>query len=89
MQFNKDPNDRLDYRWEWSQFLDVGETITDQLVTAPGCDVESSGTVDGDTAVVAWISGGNLGDVVEATCHITTSTGREKDGTIILNITNT
>lgn len=86
MRLDKDPNARLDYRFEWADFLETGETITDQVVVAPGCNVESFAVVG--TAVVAWISGGTLGSTVYATCHITTSAGRQNDGTIILNITD-
>lgn len=88
MKLDKDPDARLDYRFDFVDFLETGETITDQVVVASGCTVESFGTVDNGTAVVAWISGGTLGTVVHATCHITTSAGRQNDGTIILNITN-
>lgn len=86
MKLDKDPSDTLDYKFDFSELLQPGETIASHLVVAPGCIVGSEDVV-GD-AVVAWISGGTLGTVVKATCHITTNEGRQADGTILLNITN-
>ena len=74
-----DPNARLDYAWDWTSWLDAGETITAHTVTASGAGgvtVESSTVIDGK--VVAWVSGGTKGKAF-LTAHIVTSAGRQDD----------
>ena len=81
-----DPNARLDYAWDWTSWLDAGETITAHTVTASGAGgvtVESSTVIDGK--VVAWVSGGTKGKAF-LTVHITTSAGRQDDRTITLSV---
>jgi hypothetical protein len=81
----KDPDAVLDYGWDWSEWLAVGETITSRTVT-----VTTGITKDSDsaspTAVVAWLSGGTDGEYYEATCHIVTSEGREDDRTLTIPV---
>lgn len=89
MKVNHDPDDRLDYKWDWSTFLEEGELIDDATVVAGNLLVETPTVVNSGTAVVAWISGGTLGTTVDAVCHVTTSNGREVDRTIVLNVTST
>lgn len=74
----KDPNARLDYVWDWSAYLEDGETITEHTVTVESGDVEIDGTPQEASGVVtAWLQGGTTRSVV--TCHIVTSEGREDD----------
>ncbi|HWU21553.1 MAG TPA: hypothetical protein VN088_08510 [Nocardioides sp.] len=74
-----DPDDRLDYAFDWTSFLAAGETITGHTVTGDGV------TADSDTEqagiVTYWVSGGVAGTVAHVTCHVTTSAGRQKDAT--------
>lgn len=90
MKVDKDPDARLDYKWDWTSWLDASETINPfPTVTGTGGITIETPTVSPDgKSVIAWISGGTLGDTVEAVCHIVTSEGRQDDRTIVLNITS-
>lgn len=74
-RFVKAPAARLDYGFDWSAWLDDGETIVSKAVTATGVVVESSSIIDG-TQVVAWISGGAAVTEAEVTFSMTTSQAR-------------
>ena len=95
-KFTKDPNAVLDYATDWAgltngsgltNWLEEDETITAATVTAEaGLTVNSSGIAADGTKVVAWLSGGTVGEVYKVTYHITTSLGRQEDKTIIISI---
>ena len=78
----KDPDARLDYRWDWSAWLTDGDTITSHTLTSEGVTVESSS--HDDTSVTAWVSGGTQAGSV--TCRITTEAGRIDDRTMTFQI---
>lgn len=82
-RFNKDPAAVLDYRWDWSVWLDDGETITDATVTVPAGLTKNSQVVEA-SAVTVWVSGGTADSdsYLQLVCHITTSAGRQDDRTI-------
>jgi hypothetical protein len=92
MNFTKDPNAILDYRFDWkaatngngtSDYLAASEIITGHtIVAADGITVQSSALVDTATAVVVWLSGGSVGARYSVTCRVTTSAGRTDDRTI-------
>lgn len=84
----KDPDAILDYAWDWTAWLQNGETITAQTVTAPdGITIETSPPVSQSGGVVtAWVSGGTIGQRYDLVCHVTTSAGRQDDRTLTLNI---
>lgn len=92
----KDPNAILDYRFDWKakangtgkkNYLQTGETIVSHTVIADdGITVEESSVIDDSTAVVVWISGGQVGQTYPVTCRITTSAGRTDDRTADLPI---
>jgi hypothetical protein len=99
-RFLKDPQAILDYYWDWADWLKPGETIvslTVQLVggltlalgkPAPAIvvGVTSEGLLVPNAAVCAWLADGTLDVEALATCHITTSAGREDDRTFKLHI---
>jgi len=73
----QDPDDVADYTFDFTGWLEPGETI---INTAVACDGMTVGTVTEDGGVVTYrISGGVSGGDYYATCHVITSTGREKD----------
>lgn len=82
-QFVRDPNSVLDYRWDFSGWLADGETIQSATVTVAGGITKDSQS-NTDTTVTVWISGGQAGKTGTATCHITTTQGRQDDRTIFL-----
>ena len=83
--FIKDPAAVLDYRVDWSDWLQQGETITDSTVTA-----ETGVTVDSDahddTTATVWLSGGALQANYKVTNHITTSAGRQDERTFVITV---
>jgi hypothetical protein len=79
-----DPDAVLDYPFDWSAWLEEGDTITDTTVTAEaGVTVVGTPVVDGGK-VVPYISGGTVGESYDVTCHIVTADGREDDRSITL-----
>ena len=80
--FQKDPDDVLDYQFDWSAWL-AGDTIASHAVSAPaGLTVESTTTTG--TAVTVWLSGGEVGVSYPVACHIVTADGRERDRTMTI-----
>ena len=85
--FIKDPDAVLDYSWDWSAWLEPGETISSSTVTVTaGITLDSQS----NTAVraTAWLSGGVAGTLYQATDRITTSLGRTDDRTLTIRVTN-
>ena len=82
-RFDKDPSAVLDYKFDWSDWLDSGETISTRTITAEtGIVVDSSSLTDTSTSVTAWLSGGTAGNVYDVACLITTSASRTDERTI-------
>lgn len=77
-----DKDAKLDYSWDWSQWLQAGETITAFTVTGPtGFTISNANQSNG--IVVAWVQTVVSGAV---TCHIVTSLNREEDRSIFLMV---
>lgn len=86
--FIKDPDAVLDYKWDWDDWLEAGESISSRTVTVASGDVtvNSSSITDSGRSVTAWLSGGAADTSNELTCHIVTDAGREDDRTIRVSI---
>jgi hypothetical protein len=87
-RFVKDPDDSLDYRWDFTAWLD-GDTITDKQIIIDDdspAPVTASGLAGTDTTVTVTLAAGTLGTSVPVTCRITTAQGRIKDATPIFDI---
>ena len=85
--FVKDPNANLDYAFDWSDWLAVGETISTYVLTVPagltkGAESELSGKV------VVWLSGGTVNTTYLVACKMTTSLGRIDERTIEIDVQN-
>lgn len=81
----KDPNATLDYTWDWSQYLQEGETISSSSIIVPsGLTLSSSSSTT--TKAVAWLAGGTLNEVYKVVNRITTSLGRTDDRMIKVRI---
>lgn len=76
---NKDPDEVLDYSFDWGEFLN-GDTIS-----ASDWDVEDGLTVGSDsfsdTVTTVWLSGGQAGRSYTARNRIVTAQGRTADFT--------
>lgn len=83
---SKDPEDVLDYEFDWTLRLETGETISASTFTVvTGTVVKGTTAIDGAITRV-WLSGGTLGERCEITNHITTSQARQWDRTAALRI---
>lgn len=81
----KDPDAVLDYTFDWSNWLQPGETIAGYTL-----DVELGIVNDrhngNATSVTVWLSGGDDGEFYRVTNHIVTSAGREDDRTMNVQV---
>lgn len=85
--FIKDPDSTLDYTFDWSDWLQEGENITNASVeTESGLTETSEGF--NTTAVTVWVKGGTVGESYEVTCEITTdnSPARIDQRTILITV---
>lgn len=82
--FTKDPNAVLDYRVDWSTWLD-GDTIATSTWIIPAGITKNSDT-NSTTATTIWLSGGTVGIRYELTNRITTAGGRTEDRTIKVSV---
>jgi hypothetical protein len=86
--YKQDPDDTLDWIFDWSLWLGEFEAITlATFIVDPGITVYSTGSSQ-KTATV-WLTGGTEGQVYKVTCRITTSEGRIKDQSFTLRCANT
>jgi hypothetical protein len=86
MALTKDPDSVLDYAFDWSPWLEDGETIlTHQAMIEEG-DVVIDSTAQTTTTVVVWLSGGTLGTNAKLRCRVNTTDGRQDDQIITLLI---
>jgi hypothetical protein len=83
----KDPDATLDWRFDWTDWLDDGETITASVMTVSAglVLVSQSNSV---SAATVWVSGGTTGSVYSVANRITTSAGRIDERTITIRVTN-
>ena len=85
--FVKAPGSRLDYTWDWSEWLDeVTDTI--QIATVdvpPGLTSSGSAVVDGGF-VIQRVEGGSANETYRLVCQITTVGGLIDEEPIYLTI---
>ena len=74
----KDPQAVLDYGFDWSDWLQDGETITTSTWTLDTGLSKTSDSHDG-SATTIWLSGGTADEDYSITNHIKTSANREDD----------
>ena len=84
-QFDKDPDAILDYKWNWSSWLEAGETLSTYAITVSAGLTNPESTFN-SSAVTAWITGGTVGTVETAACLIETNSSRTDERTIYLDI---
>lgn len=77
----KDPNAVLDYKWDWSAWLDPTETITTSTWIVPSGLTKDDEDND-DTTATVWLSGGTVGADYPVVNRVTTSEGRTDDRTM-------
>lgn len=81
----KDPEEVLDYTFDWSAYLaDIEDTIVSVEFEPVGVVLDSFSNTT--TAATAWVSGGTNGTTGYVTCAITTVDGRTAVRSIYLKI---
>jgi|RifOxyB1_1023888.scaffolds.fasta_scaffold64347_1 hypothetical protein len=87
VSYIKDPDAKLDYGFNWTDWLADGETISSSAWTIPTGLTEVS---ESNTSVLTtvWVSGGTHGTDYELVNRIVTSAGRQEDRTIKLKVRN-
>jgi hypothetical protein len=71
-----DPEDKLDYEWDFTGDYPDTDGIATKTVTASDPDVTVSAVDHTGDRVVAWATGGTIGTTVQLKCQITTTDGR-------------
>lgn len=83
----KDPQAVLDYKIDWSEWLD-----TDAISDSSWSTADTGITIDSDefntTETVVWLSSGTVGTTYTLTNHITTTGGRQDDRSIKIKVKN-
>lgn len=86
-QFLKDPSSKLDYGFDWSLWLETGDTISTVVWTVPaGLTKESE--ENSSTVTKVWLSGGTLSTLYTVSGKITTSQGRIDERSFTVFIVN-
>ena len=87
--FDKDPDALLDYGFNWAPWLPTGDTIASATWTiAPVCEGGLEVDHQTETTKIAsvWLTGGNVGQSYDVTCHVVTAGGREDDRSFRVNV---
>lgn len=86
-KFIKDPISTLDYRVDWSKWLD-GDTIIESEWAKNGDGILIDSHTHSDSVTVVWVAGGDEGTRYILTNRITTASGRVDERSIGINIVN-
>ena len=82
----KDPDEILDYKIDWSQWLETDTIANSQYFVYPtGSLIIDSDSYTSDQTII-WLSGGTLNRTYQVTNRITTNGGRTADRTISMEI---
>lgn len=81
---DKDPNDVLDYRVDWSSRLE-GDTISTSTWIVPSGITQDSAVSDDSTSTI-WLSGGTAGETYSLTNRVVTDGGRTMDQSVRIKV---
>ena len=84
--FTKDPDDVLDYTYDWTSWLNGDQVSAFTAIPSPGITVNNTAFNTNSTTI--WVSGGTAGFPYSVTHRITTSGGRQKDLTMTFRVAN-
>lgn len=85
--FLKDPDDVLDYSFDWSNWLTTNEQIvTFTALPTPGITIDS--TSNTTTVTTTWLSGGTAGSPYTVTHRIVTNQDRTVDRSMTIRVTS-
>lgn len=82
----KDPDEILDFEFDYSVELDVGDTIATSQLTVVKGNVDILSSSNTGTAVIAFFTGGVDGETCEITNRIVTAASRtiERTGRLLI-----
>lgn len=83
--WTKDPDAKLDYSIDWSEWLATGDAILSAAWTVPvgiTKELEQKTT----EAVTVWLSGGSAGSDYKVACEITTTDARVDERTLTIMV---
>ena len=70
-RFIKDPNAQLDYKFDWSNWLETSEVISSYTLVVQTGSVEETSS-NNDDSVTVWLSGGVAGNLYTVLCRVET-----------------
>ncbi|RSO50671.1 hypothetical protein DMH15_00750 [Streptomyces sp. WAC 06725] len=85
--WTKDPDAVLDWRWDWTDWLADGETITASTMTVSAGLVLTRDFYS-PTSAAAWLSGGTPGTPYLVANRIVTSVGHTDERSVTIRVTN-
>jgi hypothetical protein len=82
----KDPDAILDYGFDWTSWLDSGETIVSAVWTV-ATGLTKVRQQDADKVTIVWLSGGTADATpYSVACKITTTLGRTDERTMYIQV---
>ncbi|MFH8596656.1 phage fiber-tail adaptor protein [Streptomyces rimosus] len=86
--WTKGPDATLDWRWDWTDWLADGETITAPTMTVSAGLVHTSDS-HSPTSATAWLSCGTPGTpYLVANPIVTSAAGRTDERSVTIRVTN-
>ncbi|QLF83838.1 hypothetical protein SEA_MOOSEHEAD_27 [Gordonia phage Moosehead] len=92
MRIEKDPNAKLDYGIDWTDWLKQRNGSADQItdstwtITGPDTALIQTDSSFSTTQTGVWLSAGTNGGTYSVTNHVTTAAGREDDRTLTIAV---
>ena len=84
LTLDKDPDEKLRFEFDWSDWLDAGEAVSTGTATATGVTLVT-GSLSG-SVYTAYVEGGTVGATGTVTCQVTTNSPQIAQRSIELNI---
>lgn len=85
-EYTKDPDDVLDYSFDWAKWLAEGDSVSSsEWIADDGITVDR--TEFSSSLTTVWLSGGIAGLHYGVTNRVTTDQGRTVDRTLIIHVT--
>lgn len=82
--FEKDPEAVLDYRIDWTNWLQTGETISTSAWTVPSTLTQPTAASNTTTTATVWLGGGEDGTTYRVTNRIVTTGGRTNERSLTI-----
>lgn len=76
-----DPDETLDFIWDWSKRFAPGETISGDVTWIVPGGITKQDQTQTTTAATIWLTGGTIDQDYDITCRVATNQGRTMDYT--------